>query len=115
LAHPAPQERLKMMTRSMIALSLGFAGVILATQATQAAPQCGARETVVTTLAERYGETRRSMGVAANNAVMEVFASTDSGTWTITVTTPNGMMCLVASGEGYEAMADELPAKGEKA
>ena len=103
-----------MTTRPMIALSLGFAGVLLATQAVQSAPQCGARDTVVATLAERFGETRRSMGVAANNAVMEVFASTDSGTWTITVTVPDGMMCLVASGEGFEAMADELPAKGTR-
>lgn len=103
-----------MTTRTMIALSLGFAGVILATHAVQAAPQCGAREAVVATLAERYGETRRSMGVAANNAVMEVFASAESGTWTITVTLPDGTMCLVASGEGFEAMADQLPAKGQK-
>lgn len=103
-----------MTTRTMIALSLGFAAVILATQAAQSAPQCGARDTIVATLAERYGETRRSMGVAANNAVMEVFASTDSGTWTITVTMPDGTMCLIASGEGFESMADQLPAKGEK-
>lgn len=103
-----------MTTRLMIALSLGFAGVLLATEAARSAPQCGTRDTVVATLAERYGETRRSMGVAANNAVMEVFASTDSGTWTITVTMPDGMMCLVASGEGFELMADELPAKGKR-
>lgn len=103
-----------MTTRKMIALSLGFAGVILANHAAYAAPQCGNREAVVATLAERYGETRRSMGVATNNAVMEVFASAESGTWTITVTLPDGTMCLVASGEGFEAMADPLPAKGQK-
>ena len=103
-----------MTTRTMIALSLGFAGVVLATHAAQSAPHCGARDMVVTTLAERYGETRRSMGVAANNAVMEVFASAESGSWTITVTLPDGVMCLVASGEGFETMADELPARGEK-
>lgn len=102
------------MTQTLFALSLGFAGFILAAHAAQAANQCGKRDTVVTQLTEKYGETRRGMGVANNNSVMEMFASDTSGSWTITVTMPNGMMCLVASGQGYEAMAEELPAKGEK-
>ena len=37
-----------------------------------------------------------------------MFASQETGTWTITVTMPNGMMCLVASGEAYETLAEEL-------
>ena len=103
------------MTRTYFALSLGFAGLILATQASHAAPQCGQRTTVLAQLAERYGELRRGMGLAANNGVMELFASGDSGSWTITVTLPNGMTCLVASGEGFEAISEELPAKGAPA
>ena len=50
-----------------------------------------------------------------NNAVVEVFASDETGTWTITVTTPNGMTCLVASGQSFEALAEALPAKGNDA
>ncbi|MFN3846710.1 MAG: hypothetical protein ACK4RZ_12960 [Paracoccaceae bacterium] len=102
------------MTETLFALSLGFAGLILATTAGHAAQQCGKRDTVVTQLTERYGETRRGMGVAANNGVMEMFASDSSGSWTITVTMPDGMMCLVASGQGYETMREDLPAKGRK-
>lgn len=77
--------------------------------------QCGPREAVVAHLAEKYAETRRSIGLAANNMVMEVYASPTSGTWTITVTTPQGMTCLVASGQGFEAVEEELPAKGSPA
>lgn len=76
---------------------------------------CGPRELVVSRLAEGYGETRQSMGLGANNAVVEVFASEQSGTWTITVTTPNGMTCLVASGQAYEPLIEALPAKGSDA
>jgi hypothetical protein len=68
---------------------------------------------VIKTLAERYAETRRSIGIAANNMVMEIFAATESGTWTITVTTPQGMTCLVASGQGFEAINEALPPVGE--
>ena len=76
---------------------------------------CGPREAVVDRLADGYGETRQSMGLGANNAVVEVFASDETGTWTITVTTPNGMTCLVASGQSFEALAEALPAKGNDA
>jgi hypothetical protein len=103
------------MTMQLFALSLGFAGLILATQAMAENPQCGARNAVVAGLAERYGETRRGRGIAGNNAVMEIFASDKTGSWTITVTLPNGTMCLVGSGLAFEEMAEDLPARGEPA
>lgn len=98
----------------LFALSLGFGALIIVTQA-QAAPQCGPRAEVVAQLAERFGEARRAMGLAANNMVMEVYASDASQSWTITVTAPDGQTCLIASGQGYEGMAEPLPAKGEPA
>jgi hypothetical protein len=109
------------MKETLFALSLGFGALILVTQAqaqagAQAgAPQCGPRAAVMVQLADRYGETRRSIGLAANNMVMELFASEASQSWTITVTTTQGQTCLIASGQGYETMAEPLPAKGEPA
>ena len=106
------------MTKDLFALSLGFAGLIFLTQPAQAQQQqakCGPRAAVVKTLAEKYAETRRSIGISANNMVMEVYAAAESGTWTITVTTPQGLTCLVASGLGFEAVVEELPARGDPA
>ena len=40
-------------------------------------------------------------------AVVEVFASEETGTWTITVTSVNGTTCLVASGNSYTSVAAE--------
>lgn len=101
------------MNQTFLALSLGFGGVILATHAVFAQAQCGTRDKVVAQLAERYGETRRSVGMA-QNAVMEVYASAETGSWTIAVTTPDGTMCLVAAGQGFETVEEQLPAKGTK-
>ncbi|MGH1464353.1 MAG: hypothetical protein ACRBBQ_03240 [Cognatishimia sp.] len=70
---------------------------------------CAPRESVVQRLATGYGETRRSIGLGNNNAMVEVFASDESGSWTITVTMPNGVTCLVATGQSYEALAETLP------
>jgi len=87
--------------------------VALATQANAQGPRnCGTRENVVTRLAEGFGETRQSVGIGANNAVVEVFASDETGSWTIIFTMPTGMSCLVASGQSFEEVAEALPAKG---
>ena len=93
------------------ALNTMTAGMAMAQQSRN----CGPRELVVNRLAEGFGETRQSMGLGANNAVIEVFASEESGTWTITVTSPNGVTCLVASGQAFEELAEALPAKGNDA
>jgi hypothetical protein len=74
--------------------------------------QCGLRAAVIEHLAVKFGETRRSVGLAANSTVMETFASDATGTWTITVTTPQGMTCLIASGQAFEVVVESLPRKG---
>lgn len=81
----------------------------------QTAANCAPRQQVVDRLATKYGETRQSMGLGANNAVVEVFASLESGSWTITVTMANGVTCLVASGQAFEELAEALPPKGDDA
>ncbi|MDX1780905.1 MAG: hypothetical protein R3256_06260 [Thalassovita sp.] len=63
-------------------------------------------------LAARFGETRRAIGLAADNTMVEVFASDQTGSWTITVTTPESMTCLIASGEAYQARTDSSRPQG---
>ena len=65
--------------------ALIIAGLVLPAHA---APQCATRDVVVAELATKYSETRRGMGLGANNTIMELFASDATGTWTITVTRP---------------------------
>ena len=103
------------MPHKLFALSFGFLALILVTQAARAAAQCGPRAAVLDKLGQKYGETRRSVGLAANNMVMEVFASRDNQSWTITLTTPQGRTCLIASGQGFEAIAENLPGPGDPA
>lgn len=59
-------------------------------------------------LAGKYGETRQAIGIGQKGMVMETFASAESGSWTITVTTPTGMTCLLASGQSFEIAAGPL-------
>ena len=106
------------MKQQLITLSFGVGAMILA--GTHAFGQtrnrnCAPRTAVVERLASGYGETRQSIGLGANNAVVEVFASEETGTWTITVTSPQGVTCLVASGQAFEETLETLPAKGDDA
>lgn len=79
----------------------------------QTAPRnCAPHAVVAETLAEKYGESRRAAGLVANGRLMELFASADSGSWTITVTAPSGVTCLLASGQSFEALEELLPAAG---
>lgn len=91
--------------------------VLLAATAAQAqqSRNCAPRDQVVERLVSGYGETRQSIGLGANNAVIEVFASDETGSWTITVTLPNGVTCLVASGQSFEHLAEALPPEGNDA
>ncbi len=100
-------------------LMLGFGICAAALAAKMASAEdgrhCAPRNLVLERLANSYGETRQSIGLGSNNAVVEVFASQETGSWTITVTLPTGVTCLVASGQSYETLAEALPAKGNDA
>ena len=74
--------------------------------------QCGARDALIAHLAERYGETRHAVGLAGETALMELFASDDTGTWTITMMLPDGQMCMMASGSNFESVDEDLPPPG---
>jgi len=102
------------MTRQLFTLALGFGLLVLcATHAySQTQRKCGPRDRILGVLAERYGETRRSVGLGNGNQVLEMFASTETGSWTVIVTSPSGLTCLLASGQSYEEVAEELGPKG---
>ena len=105
------------MKHTLFKMTTGLGLLALAAGQVQAQgnPNCAPREMVLERLADKYGETRQSVGLGANNAVIEVFASTETGSWTITVTSPNGITCLVASGQSYEELAEALPPRGNDA
>ena len=99
------------MKQQFLALSLGVGAMILATGHAfgQQNRNCADRALVLDRLASAYGESRQSIGLGSNNQVVEVFASLETGTWTIIVTGPNGLTCLVASGQSFEMVTESEP------
>lgn len=89
----------------LITAIAGLAGTLVGPSIAAAQQLCGAREAVVGMLGSRYGETVRSVGLAGRDRIVEVYASDETGSWTILVTNTAGVTCLVASGQHYEQVA----------
>ena len=96
------------MKPRILTLGLWIGATALAGAAQAQTLACAARDAVVDRLAEDYGEARQAIGLASANQVMEIFASEETGSWTITVTRPDGTTCLVAAGQHYEALDETL-------
>lgn len=105
---PAGLFLAQVLARAAVSIGL-LAGTPYAEAEGGPAP-CAARKEIVARLAERYGETLQSVGLDRNNAMLEVYAS-EAGSWTILVTNPEGLACLVASGQMWEPQAAPLPGK----
>ena len=98
------------MTHNILAMTLCAATLaLIGGMARAQTSNCAPHEAVVERLADAYGESRQSIGIGANNTVVEVFASLESGSWTITVTAPGGPTCMVASGQAFQMLAEDLP------
>jgi hypothetical protein len=83
--------------------------------AAQAAGSCTAHDDMVRHLAEGWGESRQAIALDSGSAMVEVYANADTGTWTLTVTQPGGPTCMVASGQAFEMVKEELPVLDEGA
>lgn len=95
----------------------GMASTILgaAPASAQQGALCGKRDQVVAQLQSVHGESRQSVGLQRDARVMETFANRDTGSWTIIVSMPTGMACLVAAGEAFQGEVDKKVAKDDPA
>lgn len=103
------------MTFRVRLISLAIFTAIILPAAASAQQNCAKRDQVVERLARKYGEVRQSIGLAPNSAVFEIYASQDTGSWTILVTNANGVSCLVASGQAFETHAGTTKPMGDDA
>ncbi len=108
------------MGRSILAgaiTAIALAGTSAAALAQDVAPQqqtraCTERMAALDHLSKKYAEEPVAIGLASNGGVLEVL-STDSGTtWTILLTMPSGMSCMLATGEDWERVNPTVTGSG---
>jgi hypothetical protein len=69
------------------------------------AATCADRTHVVTQLNAKFGEVLAFTGMGRDQHMVEVYASKQSSRWTMTVATPDGLSCVLATGTGMEDLA----------
>jgi hypothetical protein len=62
---------------------------------------CGNRDDMVKSLSSQYREQPRALGLASQTAIIEVFTS-NTGSWTILLTRPDGASCILSAGEAWQ-------------
>jgi hypothetical protein len=71
-------------------------------------PACHSHADLAAMLNRKYAEAANAVGVQANGHIVEVFASTDGTSWTIVVTRPDGVSCIVAVGQNWETLPNPI-------
>ncbi|PJK28328.1 hypothetical protein [Minwuia thermotolerans] len=88
---------------------IAAAGIVAASTTANAQLLCGERENVVEKLSRGYQEKPVAMGLTSSGAVVEILSSGENGqTWTMIATRPDGVSCVMATGESWQPVESEL-------
>src|SRR5919106_1689369 len=53
-------------------------------------------------LEQRYAEAPVSLGLSSAGRLVQVFSTEDGATWTLVLTRPDGLSCIVATGKYWQ-------------
>ncbi|MCG8511930.1 MAG: hypothetical protein MI741_22160 [Rhodospirillales bacterium] len=90
------------------AAALATSRLFGATGPASAQTACAAHADVVNQLSAKHSEAPVGIGLASNGGIVQIFSSKDGATWTIVMTMPSGVSCLMAAGESWENIQPEL-------
>ena len=66
---------------------------------------CAPYESVRRALFEQHGESAVGTGRDDRELVVQLFATSDGANWTLVIIRPDGIACLVASGQEWRSIA----------
>lgn len=64
---------------------------------------CANRADITSNLAEKFGETHIGGGLQSGTQMIEIWSSAKTGSFTILLTRPNGISCIVSSGKHWDS------------
>ena len=88
-------------------LPAALVAAFLVSSPAPAQPQCAPRDALLEQLESAYGEIPAGLGVIHDGALLEIVMTPDGATWSMALTSPGGISCLVATGEGWRAVEPE--------
>ena len=111
VASPYPiTETLRKAAFAALSATTLSAAALVGLPSTEANAQqtiCGARESLVERLEVRFKESETAFGITGNGMVAELFVSAE-GSWTLVLTRPDGISCLMAAGQNWEMLPPDM-------
>jgi len=92
------------MFKRLLSTALVFGAAALAPPAEAQAMQCLPRETLVQTLQSNFGERLTGGGLQSSRQLLEIWSSGETGSFTVFFTQPNGISCIVATGQHWNSV-----------
>jgi hypothetical protein len=99
--------------RKIIAAALTVSSLAGFAMPAAAETVCAVRQQILDSLRGEYFEAPRALGMANDGNVVELLSTGDGGTWTLLVTMPDGISCVIAAGESWEALRPQLALEPE--
>lgn len=89
-----------------VAFCLMAGSVSLPAVAADPAAVCGPRQEIMKQLSKSFLEAPTAIGVTSTGELLQVLANPDRSTWTIVVSRPDGLSCIVAAGADWQERHD---------
>jgi len=91
-----------MLPTFMRVLACSAAATMIATAGASAqGAMCASHEKITQALGGKFGEKRRAIGLISNSGLMELYVS-ETGTWTVILTNPDKLACILAAGHSWD-------------
>lgn len=96
---------LRYLSRGCAGTVVLFFALTLHPAATLSQPEynCASQSDLRSYLEEAYAEKLAAVGMVNEQTIMEIYVA-DTGTWTVVLTNPAGVSCLVLSGQGWQSI-----------
>ncbi len=104
---PAKKTTVAGLTVAALA-AVAVAATLASTGQAAAQNLCMPRDKIIEMLNTRYAEEPISRGLASGGQMVEVFSSPDGDTWTLLLTAPDGISCMMAEGQGWSSLPQAI-------
>lgn len=98
------------MPKRIVAAAIALAALTAAPAHAQQRP-CAPTALMIERLAKTFGEHLAAAGLSAGGKIVSFYANAEKQTFTILLSSPDGMSCIVDSGEAF---AVEAPAPADQ-
>ncbi len=105
-----PSSAKPVAIRIFAVIAFAFALLLQTAVTVKAQPVCMPHDEFRVELHRNFSETPVAIAIASNGSLIELYAKRDKSSWTLVMTRPSGLSCVLVAGEEW----NELPTREEE-